>query len=111
MPTVHASKGIKSEVFRRSTTGNGDAFSLPDCEFAVAAYQGIGGTVTGLIVDAEISPDGGTTWQKVQTALNLVTAPQRFTIAGMAGYLCRFVSTTFTLGTASAVAIVISPGG
>jgi hypothetical protein len=66
------------------------------------------GTLTALVVNLEISVDGGVTWVILITGINLNTGATTVTadVSGAGnGLLCRFTSTTFTLGTATSVQI------
>jgi hypothetical protein len=99
-----------TEVFRRANAGVGGPFSVPvRAKSAVAQLLAIGGTVTALTADFEISNDGGTTWSKLQTGINVFAAPVRIDVSGLTGVLCRFNATTLTLGTGTAGAILLSP--
>lgn len=99
-----------TEVFRRATAGAGDAFSVPSrAKSAVLQALPIGGTITALTVDFEISNDAGTTWAKLSTGHNVFTAPVRIDVSGLAGVLCRLLATALTLGTGSAAAVLMSP--
>lgn len=50
--------------------------------------------ITALTVDLEVSPDGGTTWEKHTTAISLLTAAARVAVG--ANQLCRLNIATFT---------------
>lgn len=94
------------EVFNRANAGVSDAFSIPpQAENMVLVGAGVGGSLTALVVDIEVSHDAGATWQKIQTAINLITAPARVIVTGLAGALVRINGTTVTLNTATAARI------
>ncbi|MCI0725027.1 MAG: hypothetical protein L0338_39595 [Acidobacteria bacterium] len=100
------------KVFDRATGGAGDDFNLPPESgrshgAMVLQAIGVGGTITALVVDLEISLDGGTTFNKLVIGITLTANAQKVDIAGLgSGARCRLVSTTFTLGTATSIQIL-----
>lgn len=95
------------EIWRAATAIAGDSFSVPKgSENLVISGAGTDGSLTALVVDLEISHDGGTTWKKISTGSNIVSVPVRINVTGLAGCLLRFVGTTVTLNTATAAKIL-----
>jgi hypothetical protein len=99
--------GVPSIIFNRATAGSGDPFTIPhNIETVHMQVLGIGGSITALVVDLETSVDGAVSYQKQQTGITLSTVPLRVTTSGLGGRLCRLVSTTFTLNTATSMQVI-----
>lgn len=112
-------KGRPQNVFEKAATGSGDTFIIPfqPDNPAYLILQAIGipaaATITALVVDLEVSLDGGTTWAKLVTAIDLNTGAtaKRVDVSGLeSGALCRLTSTTFTLGTATSLKVMALAG-
>lgn len=112
--------GLPMKVFDRTSTGTGSTFSLPPGSGRHAGrmiLQAIGkiaeapGTITALVVDLEISNDGGTTWNKLVIGITLTANAVSVDVAGLGnGSQCRLTSTTFTLNTATSIQIWANAG-
>lgn len=99
-------RGVVAEIFRRSNAGSGESFSVsPRASKIIFQYEETGGIGTALVVDLEISSDNGVTWTKLYTLMDLKAGSVQKDVQGMAGYLCRLTSTTFTIGAATTLAV------
>jgi hypothetical protein len=112
--------GFPTDVFNRTAAGSGNSFSLPNESgryHGAMILQAIGrigaapGTITALVVDLEVSLDGGTTWNKLVTGITLSTLAISVNVAGLGtGATLRLTSTTFTLNTATSIVVYANAG-
>jgi len=111
--------GFPAIVFNRATGGSGDSFSLPSGSgrYSKLLLQAIGrigaapGTITALVINLEVSLDGGVTWNVLGTGVTLTTLAVAIDVAGLGnGVWFRITSTTFTLGTATSIVIFANAG-
>jgi len=106
MPGIHLNRGQVAEIFRRATAGSGESFSVSvRGNKIIFQIEETGGVATALVVDLEISSDNGVVWTKLFTAMDLKALGVQKDCQGLAGYLCRLTSTTFTLGAATSIAV------
>lgn len=98
------------EVFRRTTTGSGDDFSLPGAARTLnVTPEHETGAMTSLVVDLEVKEDDGT-YKKIVVGSAIGTNGAIIDVSGFGGRTVRLTSTTFTLGTVTTAVLNVACG-